>query len=227
MLTSFGPEIWLAAGPRADVAGFRYPTRAAVIRLTGGDLLIWSPVALTQPLKTAVDALGPVRHIVPPNSLHHLHVADWQAAYPRATTYAPPGLRQKRPDLAFQADLTDTPDPAWAADLDQVLVRGNVITAETVFFHRPSRAAIFTDLIQHFPPDWFTGWRALVARLDHMTDPEPAVPRKIRLTFTDRRKARAALAAIKAWPTEKVLFAHGEPIQRDGAAFIAHAFGWL
>lgn len=227
MLTPFGSQIWLTDGPQADVAGFRYPTRAAIIRLNNGDLFVWSPVALAADLKAAVDALGPVRYIVPPNSLHHLHVADWQAAYPQAATYAPPGLRRKRPDLAFQKDLAETPDPAWAMDLDQALVGGNAITAETVFFHRGSGTAIFTDLIQQFPPGWFTGWRALVARLDHMTDPEPAVPQKFRLAFTDRRQARAALNAILAWPTEKVLMAHGEPVMQDGRAFIARAFRWL
>lgn len=227
MLAPFGPEIWLTDGPEADVAGFRYPTRAALIRLESGDLLVWSPVALTAGLKTAVDDLGPLRHIVPPNSLHHLYIADWQAAYPQATTYAPPGLRQKRPDLAFQADLTGTPDPAWATDLDQVMFGGNVITTEMVFFHRRSGTAIFTDFIQHFPRDWFTGWRRVVAHLDRMTGPEPAVPQKVRVTFTGRRKAREALRSILAWPTEKVLMAHGEPVMQDGRAFIARAFGWL
>ncbi|MDQ0463161.1 hypothetical protein QO010_000909 [Caulobacter ginsengisoli] len=226
MLEPFGPEIWISAGPEADVAGFRYPTRMAVIRLSGGSLMIWSPVALTEPLKAAVEALGTVRHIVPPNSLHHLHVADWQAVYPKATTYAPPGLRKKRPDLAFQADLAEGLHP-WAGEVDQVVFEGNAITAEVVFFHRASQTAIFTDLLQQFPRGWFTGWRALVAKLDHMTDPEPAVPQKFRLAFIGRRQARAALQAILTWPAEKVLMAHGQPIQHDGQDFIRRAFRWL
>jgi hypothetical protein len=227
MLTPFGPEIWLTDGPEVDVAGFRYPTRAAIIRLNSGDLFVWSPVALTPPLQAAVDALGPVRHIVPPNSLHHLHLASWCDAYPEATTYAPPGLRQKRPDLTFQSDLGETPDTGWSGEIDQVVIGGNVITTEVVFFHRASGTAIFTDFIQHFPRGWFTGWRGLVAKLDRMTGPEPAVPQKVRITFTDRRKARAALRAILAWPTEKVLMAHGGPVLQDGASFIARAFKWL
>ena len=35
---------------------------------------------------------------------------------------------------------------------------------------------LFTDLIQLFPPGWFGGWREIVARLDLMTESEPAVP---------------------------------------------------
>ena len=65
MLKPFGPDIWIAEGPVVSAyLGFRYPTRMAVIRLPnaeGGDggLFIWSPVALTDELRAAVEALGP------------------------------------------------------------------------------------------------------------------------------------------------------------------------
>lgn len=227
MLQSFDDGIWIAEGPIAVVAGFRYPTRMAVIRLSDGTLFIWSPVALSNELRAAVDGLGPVRHIVAPNSLHHLFIGDWQAAYPGAKLYAPPGLRKRRQDLVFDGDLDDDPAPIWSGEIDQVVVRGNAITAEVVFFHRTSRTAIFTDLIQHFEPGWFTGWRALVARLDLMTAPEPTVPRKFRGAFTNRAAARAALRWILAWPVEKVLMAHAAPVETGGHAFIARSFAWL
>lgn len=227
MLTAFAPGLWLADGPVADVAGFRYPTRMAVIRLADGGLWLGSPVEATPGLRAAVAALGPVRHIVAPNALHHLHLAGWTAACPDAALWAAPGLRSKRPDLAFDGDLADAPDPAWAADLDQVAVAGNAITTEVVFFHRPSATALFTDLLQQFHPGWHRGWRALVARLDRMTGPEPQVPNKFRLAFTDRKAARASLARIHAWPVERVLMAHGEPVQTDGAAFLKRAFAFL
>jgi hypothetical protein len=104
---------------------------------------------------------------------------------------------------------------------------GNRITTEVVFFHRPSATVLFTDLLQQFPPGWFRGWRALAARLDLMTGPEPAVPRKFRAAFVDRRAARAALARVLAWPSSKVVMAHGRPVEREGQAFIARAFRWL
>jgi hypothetical protein len=227
MLRPFGEEIWLADGPVTDVGGFRYPTRMAVIRLAGGGLFIWSPVALGDDLKAAVDALGAVRYVIAPNALHHLFLGEWQRAYPAARLYAPPGLRARRKDIAFDGDLGDAPAPEWADDIDQVLVHGNLITTEAVFFHRKSRTAIFTDLIQHFDPAWFSGWRAVVARLDLMTAPAPAVPRKFRLAFVNRRAARAALRRIRAWPAQKVLMAHAPPVEADGQAFIARTFRWL
>ena len=227
MLQPFGEAIWLSDGPMADVGGFQYPTRMAVIRLSSGGLFIWSPVALSPALQAAVDALGEVRFLIAPNSLHHLFLDEWKRAYPNARLYAPPGLRARRRDLAFDADLGDAPDAAWSGVIDQVLVRGNLITTEVVFFHRPSGTVIFTDLIQHFSPAAFTGWRAMVARLDLMTAPQPEVPHKFRTAFVGRRAARAALARILAWPARKVVMAHAPPVQADGRAFIARTFRWL
>ncbi|HWA60913.1 MAG TPA: DUF4336 domain-containing protein [Caulobacteraceae bacterium] len=227
MLQPFGEDLWLSDGPLADVAGFRYPTRMIVVRLGGGGLFVLSPVALGPELRAAVDGLGQVRFVAAPNSLHHLHLAPWREAYPHACILAPPGLRRRRPDLAFDADLGEAPAPEWAADLDQVIVHGNLITAEVVFFHRASRTAIFTDLIQHFEPGWFAGWRAAVARLDLMAAPEPQTPRKFRLATVHRPAARAALNRILAWPTEKVVMAHAPPVETDGQAFIARTFAWL
>jgi hypothetical protein len=115
----------------------------------------------------------------------------------------------------------------WGDDIDQVLVQGNVITTEVVFFHRNSGTVLFTDLIQTFRANWFSGWRAIVARLDLMVAPEPSVPRKFRAAYINRRAARASIAHVLAWSAEKVLMAHGDPINDDGRAFIYRAFHWL
>lgn len=227
MLQPFGEEVWLADGPTTDVAGFHYPTRMAVIRLAGGAIFVWSPTALSADLRTAVDALGEVRHLIAPNSLHHLFLGEWRRAYPAARLYAAPGLRGRRKDLDFDADLEDSPPAEWSGEIDQVLMRGNLITTEVVFFHRKSGTAIFTDLIQHFSPTWFSGWRAVVARLDLMAAAEPQVPRKFRNAFVGRRAARAALQRILAWPARRVLMAHAPPVEADGQAFIARTFRWL
>lgn len=227
MLKQFGDEVWIAAGAGARIAGFHYPARMAVVRLSDGQLFIWSPIRLDETLRAAVDALGEVRHIVAPNSLHHLFLAEWKSAYPAPKVYAPPGLRKKRADIVFDADLGNTPSPDWAGEIDQVPVHGNLITTEVVFFHVKSGTVLFTDLIQQFPAGWFSGWRAVVAKLDLMVGAEPSVPRKFRIAFTNRRAARSSLQCIFAWPAEKVLMAHGTPVEQDAGAFLRRAFGWL
>ncbi|SMX30863.1 DUF4336 domain-containing protein [Actibacterium lipolyticum] len=228
MLKLFGDELWIVDGPDVDAfAGFHYPTRMAVIRLSDGGLFVWSPVHLTDQLAAQIGALGPVRHIVAPNSLHHLFLPEWAQAYPAAAVHAAPGLRKKRADISFDADLGDTADPDWAGQIDQVVMQGNRITTEVVFFHTKSGTVLFADLLQQLPANWFSGWRAVIAKLDLMTGAEPSVPRKFRLAFTDRNTARQAAGRILAWPAQKVLMAHGTPVAQDCPAFLRRAFGWL
>ena len=227
VLNEFGPSLWVASGPVLPFLGFPYPTRMAVIRLTDGSLFVWSPVALSPTLAQAVDALGPVHHLVSPNLLHHLFLAEWKSAYPAAILHAPPGLRRRKPHISFDTDLTATANPAWATDIDQVPMRGNPVLTEIVFFHRASQTVLFADLVQNFPPTWFKGWRGWLARLDGIVAPHPGAPRDLRALFLNRRAARAALNTILAWPIARVLMAHGTPVSTDGAAFVRAAFAWL
>ena len=226
-LIPLGENIWIAEGPIVSFLGFAYPTRMAVIRLSSGELFLWSPVALNPQLKAEMEALGAVKHLIAPNKLHHLSLKDWQAAFPGSRVYAAPGLAKKRRDLAFAAELGDSPEPAWAADIDQVTMAGSLAMTEIVFFHCPSRTALFADLIENFRPDWFKGWRGIAARLDGIVMPYGGAPREWRLTFTNRNAARAALARILAWRPEQVLMAHGEIVRSGGADFIRNSFRWL
>lgn len=228
MLEAFGPEIWVADGPVVKAAAdFHYPTRMVIIRLENGDLVLWSPISLTDELRAEVAALGAVRYLVPPNALHHTFLGEWHQAFPAATTCAPPGLPEKRKDIRFDVRFSDDPIPAWAGEIDHAIIRGNSIVVEVVFFHRRSRTVIFTDLIQQFDRDWFRGWRALVARLDLMVSDGPMVPRKFRAAFTNRRAARQSLQPVLAWSAGNVIMAHGPLVRRDGQAVLRRAFSWL
>jgi len=224
----FDDGIWTADGPDVvAAAGFSYPTRMVVIALAGGGLFVWSPVALDAALRAEVDALGPVRHVVAPNSLHDTFLAEWQEAYPDAAFHAAPGLPEKRADIDFADTLTDTPHPDWAGEIEQVVVPGNALTTEVVFFHVRSATVLVTDLIQHLPRERYSGWRALIARWDLMTAAEPSVPRKFRLAFTGRKAARPAIARLCAWPARQLVMAHGAPVLEDGQATVRRAFSWL
>jgi Domain of unknown function (DUF4336) len=227
-LREFAPGLWVGEGPVVPfIAGFDYPTRMAAIKLTDDRLFIWSPIALTAELKEQIDRLGPVACLVSPNLLHHLYLGEWKAAFPAARLFASPGLKRRRKDLAFDADLSDAPDPLWVADIDQVLLRGSLVMTEAVFFHRASATAIFADLIENFPPDWFKGWRGVLAKLDGIVAPNHGAPREWRASFLRRKLARAALQRILDWPIEKVLIAHGDCAEKDGAAFVRRGFSWL
>ncbi|HWB49304.1 MAG TPA: hypothetical protein VG651_09355 [Stellaceae bacterium] len=104
--------LWVAEGTIVNFYGAPYPTRSAISRLANGDLWVWSPVKLAANLRTAVDCLGPVRHLVSPNKLHHLYLKEWKAAYPEASLWGPQSTIKKCPDLTFREALQDDPPAA-------------------------------------------------------------------------------------------------------------------
>ena len=227
MLQEFGPAIYLADGPSVSFYGFPYPTRMAVVRLSDGTLWIWSPVALTDELSAAVAALGDVRHIVSPNKIHHLFLGEWVERWSEARVYAPPGLAKRKPDIRFDAELADEPDPAWAADVDQVIFRGSFAMEEVVFFHRASQTAIVCDLIQRHPESDMSGWKGKLMRLDSLVGTHGSTPREWRASFLRRGPARAAREKVLNWKPERLLIAHGECATAGATEIIADALSWI
>ncbi len=227
MLEEFGRSLYVAEGPPVSFLGFPYPTRMAIARLSDGSLWVWSPIARTPELEREVDALGPVRHVVSPNKLHHLFLAEWAERWPQARLHAPPGLARRRPELSFDAELGDEPDAAWAADIDQVVFRGSFAMEEVAFFHRPSRTAIFGDLVQRMDPAQATGLKGALLRLDGLVGERGSTPREWRASFWRRRPARAARERVLAWKPERLVIAHGACAREYATGILARALAWI
>ncbi len=227
MLTEIDRDIWIAEGPSVSFFGFPYPTRMTLVRLSDGGLWLCSPIELTDVLADEVRALGPVQHLVSPNKIHHLFLGQWAQAWPEAKLWASPGLARRRRDLSFHGELGDAAEPAWASDIDQLIFRGSFFMEEVVFFHRASRSAIITDLVQKFDPATQRGWRGLLMRLDGLVGPDGSTPREWRLTFWNRRAAREALRKALAWDPQRLIIAHGQWVRENGREALARSLSWL
>jgi hypothetical protein len=227
MLTEIDRDIWIAEGPSVSFFGFPYPTRMTLVRLSDGGLWLCSPIELTDALAGEIKALGPVRHLVSPNKIHHLFLGQWAQAWPEAKLWASPGLARRRRDLSFDGELGDAAEPAWERDIDQLIFRGSFALEEVVFFHRASRSAIITDLVQKFDPTTQRGWRGLLMRLDGLVGPEGSTPRELRLTFWNRRAAREALRKMLGWNPQRLIIAHGQWVRENGREALARSLSWI
>lgn len=226
MLEQLDDNIWIADGPDVSFYGFPYPTRMAVVRLDGG-LWVWSPIELTEILEAAVRQVGQVRWIVSPNKLHHLFIDDWLDAFEDAEAWAPPGLADKRDDLAFAGQLADQPPPAWSDAIDQVVFHGSPVMEEVLFFHRPSSTCLVGDLIQRHDPEAFSGWKRAVMKLDGMLGPDGSTPREWRASFIHRDQARQALEKALQWNPARLVIAHGECAMDHGADVLHDNLDWV
>ncbi|HIG44663.1 MAG: DUF4336 domain-containing protein [bacterium] len=227
MLEEFGPSLYIAEGPTVSFYGFPYPTRMAVAQLSDGGLWVWSPVALTDELVSSIEAIGPVLHIVSPNKIHHLFLQEWLERWPDACVYASPGLARRKPEVHFDADLTDEPEPAWAASIDQVIFRGSLAMEEVVFFHKESCTTIVCDLIQRHAQEKMSGWKGKLMQLDGLVGVNGSTPREWRASFLSRRPARAARQKVLGWQPDRLLIAHGECVQNGATEIIKRALSWI
>lgn len=217
-------DVWVAEAP-LRFFGLEVGARMTVLRLPDQTLLLHSPIAPTATLVREVEALGRVSHLVAPNLLHHLFVGEWQRTRPDVRVYVAPGLEAKRPDLKIAGVLGDAPEPGWAGTLDQIVVDGYPFANEVVFFHRPSRTLIATDLAFNVGPG-----NAPLTRLAFrlMRSYGRLSPSWIeRMLIRDRQTFRRSLERILEWPFERVVVAHGAVSETGGRDELVRGYAFI
>lgn len=228
-LTPLAPDLW-SAQQRISVQGLPVRTRMTVARLAGNQLWLHSPIAPTQQLRAALDALGNVAWVVAPNRMHHLYAGDWQPFYPQAQLWGAPGLAAKRRDLPqlqtlpAQGDAAAMP-PAWRNLLQMQCMGGIPLLNEYMWLHQSSASLIVTDVLQYYPQDL-----SLSARLFNSlngTRSRLAMPRAVRFAIKDKAAARAAAQTVCNWPVQRIVLAHDTVIEQHAAEQLRAALGFL
>jgi len=222
-MENFAEGVWIASAPQ-KFFGWQLGTRMTVLKLRDGSLVIHSPIAIDDSLKRKIEEIGPVGHIVAPNIFHYLYAADAAAAFPRAKLHGPAGLRKKRPELHLDAVLGEQSEPAWRDDLETLEIQGTMLE-ETVLWHKPSGTLVSADLVENFKTadDWWTRLYLQVGGIHGKV----GVSQMLRLAYRDRRKARRDIDQLLGWDFDKIILAHGEPIDTNGVEALRETYTWL
>jgi hypothetical protein len=224
MLRELAPDVWVADQP-LRFFGLEVGARMTVIRLPGARLLLHSPIARSHELAQQVERLGSPTLLIAPNRFHHLYAGDWKSAHPTARLYVAPGVEAKRPDLTISGVLGDDAVPDWSDVLDQVPIRGFPLANEVVFFHRPSRTLVASDLAFNVGPR-SPALTRISFRLMGAYGRLSCTPLE-RLSIRDRSAFRHSLCRVLGWPIERIVVAHGEVVERDGHRALAEAYSWI
>jgi hypothetical protein len=226
-------DIWIVDGPLirfGPVLKVPFPTRASIIRLAGGDLLVHSPTPLDAALKVEIDEIGTPRWIIGPNRLHYWWIPEWHAAYPQAEVYLAPRIREQAAGrLDFDGGTLDRPSGyPWDEQIRTLPVTGAYMT-EVVFFHVPSRTLVLTDLIENFEAAKIASpFMRFLIWLGSARDPDGCTPRDLRPTFRKQRpQVRAAVETMIGWDPERIIVAHGRWYAANGRAELQRAFRWV
>lgn len=226
-------DVWIVDGPAIDfgppLAKLKFPTRMTIIRFGDNELLIHSPTPLTEELKAEVEGIGAPKWIIGPNKIHYWWIPEWREAFPDATVYLAPGIRERSGGrIEFVSEPLDAPSGyPWDLDIATLPIAGDFMT-EVEFFHRPSRTLVLTDFIENFEPAKVGLWMRFLIKLGGVSDPDGQMPRDMRLTFRrQKQELRRAVEQMIAWAPDRVILAHGRWYQSNGVAELRRAFRWL
>jgi len=223
MLNELADGVWVAWAPQGFF-GLQVGARMTVVRLGDGSLFVHSPIAIDETLKSEIDALGPVAHVVAPSLFHHVHAGVAAELYPNAKVHLAPGLDKKRPDLRADALLGAGQDASWRAEIEAMPVAGTML-GETAFVHHPSGTLICSDLIENFETadDWYTRMYLKIGGIHG----KPGLSRPLRWAFRDKKAARRSIDAILERPFERISLAHGDPLMSGGPEALRASYTWL
>lgn len=211
-LEPLAPDLWIQRGPLRRL-GVEYGRVGSLIRLAGGDLALVTPGPFSPRLAGAIEALGPLRHLVANNLFHNLFLAEWLAAFPGCLCHAVPGFRQ-RYGLRVDRELgSAAPDVRWASAFAEYPVEGLPRVGEWLLLHRFSRTLIVGDLLFNLAPP--RGWRQSL--MQHLLGLHggPARGRRYPGFVTDPQAFRASLERVLAVGFQRLVPAHGAPIETD------------
>ena len=224
-------DLWVVDAPAIRAGGVTLPLRMTVVRLPDGSLLLHSPTRWRRELQDALEAIGPIRHLVAPSFGHWMFLRGWQQACPEVATWAVPGLGARGPvrkaGVRIDAEIAAEAPAAWGHALTPVLIEAPGF-AEVELFHRPSRSLLVTDLIINLEGRDQSYASLLAAHLLGITAPHGKAPLHLRLLLDlDRTRVAAAAARLVALTPRRVIVAHGRSIDQDGTGALKASLAWL
>lgn len=220
MLKQIDENIWVAEQP-FRYFGLSIGTRMTVVRLRDGGLVVISPIQMSEAIATQLSDIGTVQHIIAPNLYHHLFAADFKALYLKATFWAVPGLKSKRPDLPIDRAIAPDEHSPWSG-LEFLFLNGFRTLSlcgfdslnECVFFHPDSRTLILTDAAFHFDNSFPFVTKFAISVAGGYKSLSPSLPEQI--ATTAKGEVRQSITQTLEWDFERVIMAHGSIIEKGG-----------
>jgi hypothetical protein len=86
-------------------------------------------------------------------------VPEWKTAFPHADVYLAPRILDQAKGYIACANFPLDRDRGypWDAEIATLPIEGSYMT-DVVFFHRPSRTLVLTDLIENFESEMLGSW---------------------------------------------------------------------
>ncbi|MEM9215312.1 MAG: DUF4336 domain-containing protein [Cyanobacteria bacterium P01_F01_bin.150] len=229
-LIAIDSDLWTATQP-LKFMGLEVGSRMTVVRLSCGELVLISPIELSKSDRAQLNPLGPVAHIIAPNRFHYLSLHSIQQHYPEAKIWGVKGLAEKCPNVRIEQWLDN---PGVIGDVLEyqpfqgvcsIMMSGIQDLEETVFFHRPSRTLIVTDIAFNFDASNSLGTRFAAQILGSYNALRPSRLEK----WGSRNKAlvKPCVHQVLAWDFDRVIPGHGSIVETGGKEQFQTGYEWF
>jgi hypothetical protein len=169
-----------------------------------------------------------VRHLVAPNGLHHLGLGSFVRAFPDATTWATMNVETRSGHRVDEVPVgppeRDTTPESWGPDLELCVLGGNLLLAEALVLHKPSKTLIVTDFVEKIDESCCPPWAVRLLPVFGLFRGVPAPAPEHRSFAVDPAPLRAAQERVLAWDFERMIIAHGPNVNADAKSELASCF---
>jgi hypothetical protein len=223
-LTEVTPNVYTLRRPFPPVLG-DLGARMTIVRLSGGELWVHSPVTVEPEVREEIAALGRVAHILAPSRFHYLDLQPFGGFFPDSQLYGPEAVVKRKKGLRFAGTLNDEAPSDWAAEIDQLQARGHPMLDEVAFLHKPSRTLILTDLLMTIHKTALPATRGIGKLLGIYE--VPAVPVELKWTWKGKEAGTGFIQELLSWDFDRVLYSHGSLIESGGKKALRKAYSFL
>ncbi len=224
MLKRIAEDVWAHDDDVGLPLGLSMPGRATIMRLSDGGLVVHSPLRVDDETARAIDALGEVRFLVAPNSLHWMFLKAAKERWTRARVLAAPVLAKKLGSFAFE----ELPESGYVGGMEGIRIeriQGAPRIQEHVFLHEASRSLVVGDLMFNVH-ECRSFWMRLVLRLGGAWQ-KTAQSLEWRRLVKDRAAAAQSASNVLSWDYERVVVAHGDVVEDDARERTRQALAWM
>jgi len=224
--TPHAPGLWSRSHALRVAGMVPLGTRTTVLEHPEGGLLVHSPGPLSPEDHATVRSLGEVRWLVAPNREHMLYIGDAAEAFPEAEVWVAPGVESRVPDGRLTGVLSPGLDSPFGAAVDTLFVEGCPRLSETVLLHTPTRTLITADLSFHILEA--DGWldRTILKMAGAYGKLGPSSLFKSWF-MQDGQALRRTVDALLERDFDRILLAHGQPVETGGKAGLRAAYAFL
>jgi hypothetical protein len=157
------PNLTTLSAPFARYGLMKVGGRATIIKLRTGALAVFSPVALTDDVRSKVESMGNnVKYISAMDIEHHIYLTPWAKAYPQAEVIGMEGLPEKREKdpatrgikFAHVFTKSNKRDMRISEEFDDEFEYEYIhshANKELVYYHKPTKTMIEADFIFNLP----------------------------------------------------------------------------